>query len=85
MIKTAAGIAFPMTKMQGSPRPRGLPRTFLAGEAALGIVSALGVVLVSRLIFKHLEQNLAAEEPIPGNLATLSSKLLIPGSNKSAS
>ena len=53
-----------MTEMQGSPRPasstcraavRGLPCILVIVEAALA------ADLITRLIFKHLEQNLAAK------------------------
>ena len=53
-----------MTKMQGSPRTtarhaddggRGLPCILVIREAALA------ADLITRLIFKHLERNLAAE------------------------
>ena len=64
MIKTAASAASQMTEMQGSPfHPtfacravvRGLPCILVAGEAALE------ANLITWLIFKHLEQNLAAQ------------------------
>ena len=63
MIKSAASTASPMTKMQGSPRTaarhaddgrRGLPCILVIGEAAL----AAG--LLTQLIFKHFERDLAA-------------------------
>ena len=65
VIKSAASAASPMTKMQGSPRTtarhmgdggQGLPCISAIGEAALA------VDLITQLIFKHLEQNLA----VPG-------------------
>ena len=64
MIKSAASAASAMTKRQGSPRTtarhtdhggRGLPCILVIGEAAL----AAG--LITQLLFKHLEQNLAKQ------------------------
>ena len=53
--------ASPMTKMQGRSAcravVRGLPCIFVIGEAALA------ADLITWLIFKHLERNLAAQKP----------------------
>ena len=64
VIKLPASAASPMTKGQGSPRPppsacravvRGLSCILVIGEAALA------ADLITGLIFKHFERNLAAQ------------------------
>ena len=100
VIKSAASAASPKTKIQesrGCCPPlsacravvRGLPCILVIGEAALA------ADLITGLIFKHLERNLAKQaareanliferlqKPISANLAALAAKLLIPTSNK---
>ena len=69
MIKSAADAVSLMTKMQGSPRPTarraddgGLPRILVIGKAALA------ADLMTRLIFKHLEQNLVPASILEGDM-----------------
>ena len=65
VIKSAASADSLITKMHGSPRTlsfrcravvRGLPCILVIGEAALA------ADLITQLIFKHLERNLAVSE-----------------------
>ena len=62
LVKSAAGAAYLMTNIQGSPRStaqhsdnggQGLPCTLVLEEAALA------ADLITQLIFKNLEQSLA--------------------------